>query len=306
MKKILVFNSSVEVFVRPEKETFVYMMNQLSDSFTSNFVKYHDLIMILDGKKSYISVGSENIPITDFDLVYFKQTLGCAEYAGAIASFLRSTGVDYICDEVTDMMSLSKVSECAILNERHLPIPKTALVHRFSIEKYVDTIVEELGLPIIMKDATGRKGLLNFRLSSREEVIRIANENPDIDFVFQEFIENDGDYRLLVLGDKVSVAIHRKRLDDSVTHINTGKESVASLTPPESVPELCRLALESAKVMKRQIAGVDITVNSNSGRPVIIEVNDAPQIASGRFVPEKMAATNEYLCELLNANKKLI
>ena len=306
MKKILVFNSSVEIFVRPEKETFVYRMNQLSDTFSSYFVKYHDVIIVLNGNRSFISVGSEKTNITDFDIVYFKQTLGCAEYASAIASLLRSKGTAYICDEVTDTMSLSKISEYARLDEKQLPIPKTVLVHRFSIEKQVDTIINELGLPLVMKDASGRKGLLNFRLSKKEEIIRVARENPDIDFVFQEFTENDGDYRLLVLGDKVGVVIYRERLDDAITHINTGKGSVASLVPPENVIELCQLAVESAKVMKRQIAGVDITIDSKSGRPVIIEVNDAPQIASGTFVSEKLAATNEYLNGILYTNKKLI
>jgi ribosomal protein S6--L-glutamate ligase/gamma-F420-2:alpha-L-glutamate ligase len=279
-------------------------MNQISKTFVSHFAKYHDVVIVLNGNKSYISIGGdEKRSITDFDLVYFKQTLGCAEYSSAIASFLRSKNTQYICDEVSDAMSLSKISEYARLDENQLPIPKTVLVHRFSIENYVDTIIEELGLPLVMKDASGRKGLLNFRLSNKEEIIRIAKENSDIDFVFQEFTENTGDYRLLVLGDKIGTVIYRERLDDELTHINTGAGSVARLIDPEDVPELCRIALESSKVMKRQIAGVDIAIDSKSGRPVIFEVNDAPQIASGKFVPEKLAATNDYLHGILNANK---
>jgi len=306
MKKILVFNSSVEIFVRPEKETFVYKMNQLSDTFTSYFARYHDLIIILNGDKSFIIVGSEKISITDFDLVYFKQTLGCSEYASAIAAFLRSRNVSYLCDEVAESMSLSKVSEYARLDEFQLPIPKTALVHRFSIENYVGIIIQELGLPLVMKDALGRKGQLNFRVSNKQEIIKIANNNPDIDFVFQELIDNGGDYRLLVLGEKVRFVSYRKRLDDDLTHINTGTGSIATLIPPEKVPDLCEIALKSAVVMKRQIAGVDIAIDSKSGRPVIFEVNDAPQIASGKLVSEKMAATYEYLNELLNSEKKAI
>jgi glutathione synthase/RimK-type ligase-like ATP-grasp enzyme len=300
MQKVLVFNSSVEIFVRPENETFVHKMNQIADEFVCVFAKYDDIFMVLNSTEGFVYIGKEKVLVTDFDLVYFKQTLGCAEYAAALSSFLQVNGIPYICDEVTEAMSLSKITEYARLDERRLPIPKTVIVHRFAIRKYVTDIVDTLGLPLIMKDSLGRKGLLNFRVANEKEIVRIAEENQDIDFIFQEFIPNNGDYRLLVLGQNVRVAIHRERSDDNVTHINTAKDSVASLISPSDLVEYCELACSAANIMRRQIAGVDLMVDARTGHPKIIEVNDAPQIASGRFTEEKLLATHEYMRELLS------
>jgi glutathione synthase/RimK-type ligase-like ATP-grasp enzyme len=69
----------------------------------------------------------------------------------------------------------------------------------------------------------------------------------------------------------------------------------------EDVPaEVRELAVRSAHIMQRQVAGVDIVQDKHTKKWYVLEVNNAPQLRSGSFVDEKAKAVAQLFDKELN------
>jgi D-alanine-D-alanine ligase-like ATP-grasp enzyme len=55
------------------------------------------------------------------------------------------------------------------------------------------------------------------------------------------------------------------------------------------------MAEKSASVLQRQVAGVDIIVNEDTGEPYILEVNPAPGFTYDMDEPPEVKALANYL-----------
>ena len=117
--------------------------------------------------------------------------------------------------------------------------------------------------------------------------------------MLQEYIENDGDYRVLVIGDKALGAMKRSSQSQNEFRNNYsagGKVEVAQL--PE---EIYNLAVKAAKSCGISIAGVDVAFrDKEEKRPVVWEVNKGPQFkcfmrATGIDAPAEIV---KYLASL--------
>jgi D-alanine-D-alanine ligase-like ATP-grasp enzyme len=53
--------------------------------------------------------------------------------------------------------------------------------------------------------------------------------------------------------------------------------------------------------MGRNIAGIDLILDSNTGRQVFLEINSIPQLTTGAFIQEK---TQAVLTALINSFKE--
>jgi ribosomal protein S6--L-glutamate ligase len=111
-------------------------------------------------------------------------------------------------------------------------------------------------------------------------------------YMLQEYIPNNGDYRVLVLGDKVLGVMKRSSAKQNEFRNNYsagGTVEVAEL--PE---EIKQLAVKSAKVCGLAVAGVDVAFRDNDlKKPVIWEVNKGPKFkgfmqATGIDVPAEI------------------
>ena len=54
------------------------------------------------------------------------------------------------------------------------------------------------------------------------------------------------------------------------------------------------IALHAARVMGREVAGVDLMHELGTGKPYILEVNASPQIGTGAFMDEKIEKYCQY------------
>ena len=121
--------------------------------------------------------------------------------------------------------------------------------------------------------------------------------------MLQEYIENDGDYRVLILGEKVLGVMKRTR----VKHSGNDKEfrnnySVGGKVEVADLPEeIKQLAVKAARVCGLAVAGVDVAFRDfDMKKPVIWEVNKGPQFsgfmkATGIDVPMEIV---KYLVSL--------
>jgi len=204
-------------------------------------------------------------------------------------------------DRYTDMaIGGDKLSQTVHLGIHKLPIPKSYYIDSSRINaEIVSEIFKRLQTKtIIMKGVSNHRGENNFSVSSVQEVLKIAHLN-DNQFIFQEYIPNDFDYRLLVLGDRVRIAEMRKRLDNT-THLNNISQGAAEIfIPLESLSkEIIEMAVKSAKLFNLDVAGVDIIVSKETQKPYILEVNPSPAFTYTDSSPE-FNALREYFTELI-------
>jgi glutathione synthase/RimK-type ligase-like ATP-grasp enzyme len=149
--------------------------------------------------------------------------------------------------------------------------------------------------PLILKSASGTRGQDNFLVKDENEMREILQKNGRLTFVLQTFLPNNGDYRVVVMGDAVVLAI--KRTSGSDSHLNnTSQGSLAEAVPVDSLPQGVREAsVRAASFFGRQIAGVDMVQSTADSRWYCFEVNRAPQIEHASFEHEKAAELAKYL-----------
>jgi glutathione synthase/RimK-type ligase-like ATP-grasp enzyme len=177
-------------------------------------------------------------------------------------------------------------------------MPKSVFLMPAAMAESYNYLVEELGLPFVLKDIYGNRGEHNYLVrdeASFEEAIALSGQD-DTRCIAQAYVENDGDYRVLVFGSHVELVIHRQG-QSADSHLNNTSQGGAATLVSEKVlpPEIRTACVTAAKLLDRQIAGVDIVEDKNSGVWYCLEVNDGPQLASGSFTAEKHKAFAAYL-----------
>ena len=254
------------------------------------------LSFVIQDREAAIIDTTQGYELADFDLVVFRIIGKRIDEAIAVAAYCRKMGISYVDEYVSDVGN-TKLG-CAFVRWEHdLPVPDVmfgpsdamiSLLTRFDFQP-----------PFIVKEDTGRKGRNNFLVHSREAVADTMNARPEVTFIVQKFIPNDGDYRLVTFNGQVRLAILRKGAEDS--HLNNiSQQGTATLVPlAELDPAIAKLAIQAAALDKLQIAGVDVIVDKRTKTPYILEVNRAPQIGTGAFIDEKLTAYADALQELV-------
>ncbi len=169
---------------------------------------------------------------------------------------------------------MSKASTALDIVSNGLPYPQTTQYG--SLEK-VKNDLDKINFPIIVKNPAGRKGEKVYKFDDKDSLEKYLSEKANgaegyMPFIFQEYLPNDGDIRVIVVGYKVIGAMKRSKAPgDFRANISQGGEgSVYDLND-----EIIKLAEGAARATQTEVAGVDL-IYSN-GKYYIIEVNRAPQ-----------------------------
>lgn len=240
--------------------------------------------------------------IDKFDLVVFRYFRREFARASSVATHLIAKGTPYI-DSRVKPYRWSKYSAQAMRQSAGMAnIPSL-----FSTHAIMRSMIEHeqvfIPYPLIIKDNNGRKGRLKFIAHDKQQALDIFDQNQEVDFIIQTFIENDGDYRVLVIGGELKLAIQRRASEGS--HLNnTSQGGVAEIVPLDSFNEASLEDVRrAAEIDNLQIAGVDLMFDRHTGQHYILEVNSSPQLATGAFPEMKVEACTTYLRSLLNADK---
>ncbi len=157
----------------------------------------------------------------------------------------------------------------------------------------------QINFPVILKGSGGDRGTNVFKINNLEEMEKKVRELRKLEveggkrYMLQEFIPNDGDYRILVLGNKVLGAMKRISGDFEKEFRNNfsvgGKVEIVDI--PKSIK---KIAIKAAKTCGLLVAGVDVVYRDGDvKKPVIWEVNKGPQFwgfmeATGIDVPREI------------------
>jgi glutathione synthase/RimK-type ligase-like ATP-grasp enzyme len=140
-------------------------------------------------------------------------------------------------------------------------------------------------------------GANNWFVHDFDEFSRIVALPHEQLFVVQQYIPNDCDYRVLVFGGEVKAVMRRSRQSDD-THVNnTSAGGQGDMVALSDFPgEWQTIALKAAAAVNRSdLAGVDIIVDTETGKPYVLEVNKSPQIETGSNIDAKTSIFVDYI-----------
>jgi gamma-F420-2:alpha-L-glutamate ligase len=230
-----------------------------------------DIFVNKDNKKS-ILVNGETLPLPKF--VIPRTGSGTTYFIKAVIRHLERMGVTLIngsdaIDNVKDKLYTQQ-----ILAESNLNIPKTMLLkHPIDVE----FVKKNLGFPVVVKSLSGSFGARVFLAENKkqfEQLLKMAQiTNSKFNIIIQEFIKDSygKDLRVFVVNNKIVGCMMRQAPDGEFrANIHRGGEGI----PYEINEEIEWLALESAKLMGLDIAGVDLLFDNGGYK--ICEVNSSP------------------------------
>lgn len=226
--------------------------------------------------------------LKEYDFVYFRKAGAVMQQMLSCAVYLRMHGIPFFDSEIGFVTSRNKLSQMFLLHEQGLPVPTTLFCRnrkrlvRLLTKDYHDHFT----WPVIAKATGGTRGDANYLVKSPEELAELVGDVRR-HFLVQSFIPNDGDYRALVVANKLRGLI--KRVGEEGSHLNnTSKNGSAQWLPVDTFDSALQLlAVQAAQVCRRDVAGVDVLVDQETGQPYILEVNRAPQIENASFPDEK-------------------
>lgn len=133
-----------------------------------------------------------------------------------------------------------------------------------------------LKMPIIVKPNAGSRGegiLLLRKISDINNIENIRN------YVFQSFIPNNGDWRVIVIGGSPVAVIFRRGEKEKGQFINNISQGACAYaeTDLQELKMVRAISTKVASMFHLAFCGVDIIKDSETGEYFVLEVNTAPQ-----------------------------
>jgi glutathione synthase/RimK-type ligase-like ATP-grasp enzyme len=220
--------------------------------------------------------------LTSFDALFIRTTTGVNHYTYRFSRHAAAEGLVVIDDPQSIIRCTNKVFLAELLRRFKIPCPPTLIVHRDN----VDTIADVLGLPCILKlpDSAFSLGVKRF---DDLESLRAGAERflaaSDL-VIAQAYRPTDFDWRVGVL-DRQPLFVcryHMARGHWQIAQYGKARPSYGSVDsiPVEEAPrDVVQTALDAANLIGDGLYGVD--VKEVDGVPLVIEVNDNPNLDGG-------------------------
>lgn len=246
-------------------------------------IKYRKLKLIGDR----ILYGERDLK--DFDGWYLRSVGSELEWSKLLQLYARKHSIPMVDEYLKTEGPLRRYKSIMTwqLLEAGVNYPKSAYV-----ESLLD-LKKELQnwqFPAIVKlSQGGRHGMGTFWIREMEDIEKLIHvlegrrEKAKLEggrvvpmrgFLIQEYIRNDGDYRVMTVGYKCIGGFKRMVKEEKLILNKSQGNSVAVKDLPADVIEIAERA---AKCLEVEVAGTDIIRDLVTGKLYIVEVNEAPQ-----------------------------
>lgn len=246
-------------------------------------IKYRKLKLV-DGK---IMFGEQDL--ADFDGWYFRSVGSELEWSKLLQFYGRKHNIPVVDEYLMTEGPLRRFKSIMTwqLLEAGVKYPKSA---------YVETIndlkkeLQRWDFPAIVKlSQGGRHGMGTFWIREMDDIEKLvhvlegrrekAKEKgervvPMRGFLIQEYIENDGDFRVMTVGYKCIGGFKRQVKEEKLILNKSKGGSVGLKELPKDVIDVAERA---AEVLGVEVAGTDLIRSTKTGEVYIVEVNEAPQ-----------------------------
>lgn len=250
-------------------------------------IKYKNCYLSLDEK--HPSVYYRGKKIDGYDAIIPRISNNMTRYGCAVVRQFEMQGMWTASSSIAIVRARDKLRSQQILTKAGIDTPKT-LVSRNTAD--IDDLLEQIGLPVIIKLASGTHGngvvLAETKKAAKSALQAFYLYNEDgTNILLQEYIKESAgtDIRAFVVGSRVVASMQRRSLDDDFrSNLHKGGEGTSiKLTAEER-----HIALAAAKAMGLHVAGVDLMRSSRG--PLVLEVNASPGFGIEKITGRNVAA----------------
>lgn len=262
-----------------------------------DYVALEDLLFhIKNPKEATVTSVESDVDIANYAFVYFKSWQSMRELAAAAALYLEAKGVPYA-DFQASMVSIVKSVNYMAMWKDGVAVPETIWGSKKALSHYLSQ-TSESRYPLIIKASDGEKGKDNYLVKTRDHAMQTI-DGSTVDMVMQQFIPNDGDYRIGVYGGKARWSIYRK--SGGTSHLNnTSAGGTAELLDVSQLDKkIITLAEAAAQSVELSISGVDVVENKETKELYILEANQGSQIVTGMFTESNMQAFDDGMRDMM-------
>lgn len=224
--------------------------------------------------------------LAEYDALFIRATTSVNHYTYKFARLAQAEGLVVMDDPDSILRCTNKIYLAQLLETHHLPIPKTRVLTRADLTK-TDDLIQQLGLPIVLKVPDGSFSVGVKKAKSKEEL------EADLKSMFkksalliaQAYLYTEFDWRIGVLNGQPLYACRyfmAKNHWQIYNHAGSqqGKTGGFDAMPTFEVPKIVlKAALNACKPIGNGFYGVDLKQNDSG--VYIIEVNDNPSIDAG-------------------------
>ena len=271
-----------------ERERFIEEADKYGIDFSLVFADEIDLIVSRDDRKS---IRFRNDIVALPDSILARTGSGTGYFNLSVLRQFERLNVPTLPNSASIEASKDKMYANQILAQAGLPIPKTMLT-RFPCK--AELVEKVVGFPCVIKVVTGSHGAGVYLCETAKQFEDLSELISSLDFknsmIVQEYVQySEGrDLRVIVIGGRVVGAMLRQSTDGSFkANISRGGEGTAF----DVDDQMELLAIQTAKVLDLDIAGVDLLFHSDGYR--ICEANSSPgfkgfEKALGINIPQKV------------------
>ncbi|MBQ3430922.1 RimK family alpha-L-glutamate ligase [Candidatus Saccharibacteria bacterium] len=258
-------------------------------------IKYKNCYLSLDDKHPDIFYKGKKL--TGFDAIIPRISNNMTRYGCAVVRQFEMQGVWTSANSISITRARDKLRAAQILAKYNVDTPKT-FVSRNTTD--IDALLDAMGLPVIIKLATGTHGngvvLADTRKAAKSALQAFYLYNEDgTNILLQEYIKESAgtDIRAFIVGNRVVASMQRISLDDDFrSNLHKGGEG----KPVKLTDEEKKVALKAAKAMGLHVCGVDLMRSARG--PLVLEVNASPgfgiERVTGRDVASKIIEYVEH------------
>jgi glutathione synthase/RimK-type ligase-like ATP-grasp enzyme len=221
--------------------------------------------------------------LMEFDALFIRETTSMNDHTYRFSRKAANEGLVVIDDPQSIARCTNKVFLAELLKRNDINMPRSAVVHRDSL----DSLEETLGFPCVLKKPDSSFSVGVVKIKSAEELVEKAGEflGESELLVAQEFLPTEFDWRITIFDGKPLFACKyfmapgHWQIIQQEKH-GKGRYGKSETLPVELAPrKAVKLALKAANLIGNGLYGVD--VKQSEGKFYIIEVNDNPNIDHG-------------------------
>jgi glutathione synthase/RimK-type ligase-like ATP-grasp enzyme len=233
--------------------------------------------------------------LAEYDALFIRETTSVPHHTYRFARKAAAEGMVVIDDPESILRCTNKIYLASLLDTYKLPSPKTLILNKQKALS-LDSIVAELGLPIVLKIPDGSFSVGVTKSETIEELRQSLDEMFDKSALVlaQEYIYTDFDWRIGVLDNQPLYACRyymAKKHWQIYHHEGEKTQSGDFDTLPtyEAPDAVIKAALDVCKRIGNGFYGVDL--KQKGDKVYIIEVNDNPSVEAGvedAFLKDKL------------------
>src|SRR5256714_233743 len=230
-----------------------------------------DLTFSADGSSPHLAADAGELTAY-YDAIIMRSFMPFVSEALTIARLFRDAGKVVVDTSLTDEgYAMSKMHDYILLSRAGVGVPRT---YQCADPAQAERYAESLGYPCILKAVFGSEGRNVFKADSPRQFRRTLWRRKPGEFMVQEFLPAEVDYRVITVGYQALPVMVRRKPQAGEFRTNFDfKEEVTSI-PTDEHPDMKALAERAARTLRREFSGVDIRYRRDT--PLVLEANRRP------------------------------